>query len=104
MGECEGDCNVKVIRREDNPLFTIIHVLPWPDEPLWPAIAVHFQKRDSATGQQPVNRATVRYGLDAVDIQTAREYARAILRACDIAERLEQDGVIVLEGEGNNKS
>lgn len=95
---------MKVIRREDNPLFTIIHVLPWPDEPVAPAIAVHFQKRDSATGQQPVNRATVRYGLDAVDIQTALEYARAILRACDIAERLEQDGEIVLEGESDGEA
>lgn len=93
---------MKVKREEDNRAFTVITVKPWPDE-LWAAyVSIIREKYDPRTGE-PINRALIRYSQVGVTAQTAREFAQAILRACDIAEGLERDGDIVLEGESEGE-
>jgi hypothetical protein len=89
---------MQVKREEDNRGFTLITVKPWPDEPWGACVRVLHEKRDD--NWREISRVLVCYGQTNVLAQTAREFAQAILRACDIAEQLEKDGRIILEGEG----
>ena len=89
---------MKVTREEDNTLFTLIKVKPWPTERFAADVTVIHERRDRDTGDA-INYVRVIHGPVPVTYQTAREWAQAILRACDIAEQLEREGRIVLEGE-----
>jgi hypothetical protein len=89
---------MQVKRVEDNPLFTLIRVMPWPDIP-WTQDVTVTQMKMARDTHEPVNDVTVRFGQEPASIATAREFAQAILRACDIAEQLEKEGAIALEGE-----
>ncbi len=89
---------MKVVRADDNALFVTFRVQPWPEQPFSAEVFVLFERRDIKTGQ-PVRRARIRYDAYPTDIQTARHWAQAILQACDIAERLEKEGSIILDGE-----
>lgn len=87
---------MQVKREEDNPLFTRIVVRPWPDVPFAQDVAVIQYKRSVASGQS-INDVHIRYREAPVTIEHAYEFAQAILRACDIARRLQEEGSIVLE-------
>lgn len=89
---------MQVKRVEDNPLFTLISVKPWPHIPWTQDVAV-MQMKMARDTHEAINDVTVRFGQEPASITTAREFAQAILRACDIAEQLERDGAVVLEGE-----
>ena len=90
---------MKVQREEDNAAFTLIKVKPWPEIPFAADVAVIQEKRDRDTGAA-INHVYINYGTQPATIGTARAWANAILRACDIADQLERAGEIVLEGEG----
>lgn len=92
---------MKVTREEDNALYTLIRVQPWPDVSLAAEVVVLQVKRDTSTGES-VNRVSIRYSQQPVSFAVAREFAQAILRACDIAERLATEGAILLEGEDDD--
>lgn len=81
---------MKVERLFHNSIYTTIAVQPWPEDRLAAHVTVFYI---AESGKVKIN-----YGHDA-DISTAREWAQAILRACDIAEQLERDGAIIIEGE-----
>ena len=89
---------MKVQREEDNSLFTLIKIKPWPEIAFAADVAVVQERRDRDTGAT-INHVYVNYGPAPATIGTAREWANAILRACDIADQLERDGAVVLEGE-----
>lgn len=90
---------MQVKREEDNPLFTLIKVQPWPDKSWAQQVVVIQQKRDNQTGAE-IDSVRVDYGGGWLAPNIAYEFAQAILRACDIARRLEEEGSILLEGEG----
>lgn len=89
---------MKVKREEDNSAFTLISVSPWPDEPFAANVTVIQEKIDVETGKK-INQVRVRFGQFPLKIESAFEFAQAILRACDIAMRLQDEGAIILEGE-----
>lgn len=88
---------MKVKREEENPLLTMISVKPWDDP--WSQDVVVFQYKRDAKTNEPINRVQVRYGSQPVSAEVAFQFAQAILRAVDIAKRLEEEGAIILEGE-----
>lgn len=90
--------SMQIKREEDNHLFTLIAVKPWPDEPWAASVTVLQEKRDTETGAT-INHVQVRYGSEFLPIAVAREWANAILKACDLAGQLERDGAVVLDGE-----
>lgn len=89
---------MKIKRTEDNPLYLMIDVKPWPEEPLGAYINVLLERRDFETGKF-INRVTIRHSDWRMTAATARQWAQALLRAADIAEELERSGDVVLEGE-----
>lgn len=90
---------MKVKRIEDNSAFALISVKPWPDEPFAADVTIIQDKCNPDTGEQ-INRVRVRFGQFPLPIDSAFRFAQAILRAVDIAKRLEEEGSILLEGEG----
>lgn len=89
---------MKVKREEENPMFTLISVKPWPDV-VWAQEVTVLQHKLNADYTQPVNEVRIRYSQQYTNIDSAFEFAQAILRAVDIARQIERDGGIVLEGE-----
>lgn len=89
---------MKITREVENSAFTMIEVSPWPEERLAAKVTVHQQKRDLEVGE-PCNNVTVRYASWPMPVAHARQWAEAILKACEIADQLEKDGAIGLEGE-----
>lgn len=89
---------MKVTRETENNYLTIILVEPWPEYQFGSRVQVTQVKYDLATGE-PCRNVQVDYGNWRTEAKIAREFAKAILRACDIAEQLERDGAIVLESE-----
>lgn len=70
----------------DRPDSKLIRVYPWPDEPFTADVTV-LEQRQSLSERYPVG-VFVYYGRHAQTPASAREWANAILAACDIADAI----------------
>ena len=80
---------MKIETVNDDAISTIVRVTPWPEHPFGADVTVLHQKTDlEMLGHWPrrAGDIAVRYGQNWTTPQVAREFAEAILAACDIAD------------------
>lgn len=89
---------MKIERTYDTSTDTILTVFPWPEVPFGARVSARLIKQDiEATARRDLS-GTVRINYDhhPVTVETARLWAAAILRACDIAEALQRGEAVVI--------
>lgn len=78
---------MKISKKFDNNNSTFIEVEPWPDCSFAARVNVLHQKTSFDDWRPPVG-VFIRYGAEWTTVQFAREWAEAILKACEIADEM----------------